>query len=73
MNALVRDSSTIILTTREPPTAEVLEDDIYLTLPVAGPVGAAPASVDVFLTLEFARRTIAELQKAVEAATKSRL
>ena len=73
MNALAQNSSKIVLTTRAPPTAEALEDDIYLTLPLAGPVGAAPASMDVFLTLEFARRAIAELQRAVEAATRSRL
>ena len=73
MTVPFRDSAAIVLATREPPTAAALDDDVYLTLPILAPEGAEPASVDVFLTVEFAQRTIAELQRAVEAATRSRL
>jgi hypothetical protein len=63
----------IVLTTREAPTAEALDDEVYLTLPVVTPTGAEPADVSVFLTLEFARRMIVELQQAVANAAKSAL
>ena len=51
----------------------MLDDDIYLTLPVVTPAGIGPATVDVFLTVEFARAAIAELERAVGAARKSAL
>jgi hypothetical protein len=73
MTAIAREVGAIILVTREPPTAEALDDDIYLTLPVMGPPGAERASVEVFLTVEFARGAIAELRRAIGAATKSAL
>ena len=71
MTATARDVGAIILVTREPPTAEALDDDIYLTLPVTGPPGAEQANVEVFLTVEFAHRAIAELHRAIGPATKS--
>jgi hypothetical protein len=71
MTAVARNAGAIILVTRDPPTAEALGEEINLTLPVMGPPGADRASVEVFLTVEFARRAIAELTRAVEVATKS--
>jgi hypothetical protein len=71
MTAVARDVGSIILVTREPPTAEALDEEINLTLPVIGPPGAERASVEVFLTVEFARRAIAELTRAVGVVTKS--
>jgi hypothetical protein len=59
--------------TRKPPTAEALDNDIYLTLPVVARAGVGPATVNVFLTVDFALRAIAELERAVGAATKSAL
>jgi hypothetical protein len=37
-----------------------------------GPPGAERASAEVFLTVEFARRAIAELERAVGTATSLR-
>jgi hypothetical protein len=55
MTAVAQEVGAILLVTRESPTAEALDDDIYLTLPVVAPAGIGPATVDVFLTVEFAR------------------
>jgi hypothetical protein len=71
MTAVARNAGAIILVTRAPPTAEALDEEINLTLPVMGPLGAERASVEVFLTVEFARSAIAELTRAVGVATKS--
>jgi hypothetical protein len=60
MTAVAREGGAIILVTREPPTAEALDDDICLTIPVMGPPGAERTNVDVFLTVELARKAIAE-------------
>jgi hypothetical protein len=73
MNAMCRDHGPIVLMTRDAPTAAALDDDIFLTLPVAGPSAGQVESVDVFLTVDFARAMIAELQAAIEAATKAGL
>ena len=73
MNAIARDSTAILLTTRASPTAEALDDDVYLTLPVFAPGCAHSADVGVFLPIEFARRLIDELQRAVETAAAAGL
>jgi hypothetical protein len=70
MTAVDRGVGAIILVTREPSTAEALDEDINLTLPVIGPPGAERASVEVFLTIEFTHRAIAELKRAIEVATR---
>ena len=73
MTAVAQEVGAILLVTRESPTAQALDDDIYLTLRVVAPAGVGPATVDVFLTVEFARAAIAELERAVGAAMKSAL
>jgi hypothetical protein len=66
MTAAVR--TAIFLTPRAAPTAAAIDDDIFLTLPVAVPSGIESADVNVFLTVDFARRMIGELESAIEAA-----
>ena len=71
MTAVDRGVGAIILVARELPTAKALDEDINLTLPVIGPPGAKRASVEVFLTIKFAHRAVAELKRAIEVATRS--
>ncbi len=67
-----REPAAFTLAAGSPPSAQALDDDIYLTLPLAAPPGGEPANVDVFLTVDFARRAIAALERAVGEATRSR-
>ena len=66
-----KEPAAIVLAACAAPSAAALDDDIYLPLSVSAPSGAETADVDVFLTVDFARRMIAELLQAVEDATKS--
>ena len=57
--------------TRNPPTAAALDDDIYLTITAtAPPYPDEPTAIDIILSVEYAKHAIAQLRRAVEAATK---
>jgi hypothetical protein len=52
-----------------PPTATAIDDDIYLTVTAAMPdVPGEIESIDIILSVEAAKRTIVELQKAIDGA-----
>ncbi len=49
----------------------VQDDDIYLTVPIAAPsLTDQVETIDVFLSVDFAKHMIAQLSEAVEVAAK---
>jgi hypothetical protein len=71
MNAIHQERTPIVLVAKEPPSAEAIDEDVYLSVPVSVPSAARTETIDIFLSIDFARRIIAELQQAIEAATRN--
>ncbi len=58
--------------TDEPPTAAAIDDDIYLTVTTAVPAFPGKVeSIDIILSLDYARHVIAQLSGAVATAMKN--
>ncbi len=58
--------------TDEPPTAAAIDDDIYLTVTTAVPDRPGEVeTIDIVLSVEFAKAVIAQLSTAVIAARRN--
>jgi hypothetical protein len=56
----------------EPPTAAAIDDDIYLTVTTAVPDSSGKVeSIDIILSVEYARAIIAQLSSAVIVACRN--
>jgi hypothetical protein len=56
---------------RRPPLASAQDEDIYLTVSVAAPALDSVETIDMFLSIDFAHRILAELGEAVDVAMKN--
>jgi hypothetical protein len=57
------------LIARRPPSAVAQDEDIYLTLAVAAPtLPDEVETIDIYLTVDFARQMIRQLSAAVDVA-----
>jgi hypothetical protein len=57
---------------RRPPSAIAIDEDIYLTVTTADPCFPEKlATVDIILSIDYARQAIAQLSGALIAATKN--
>ena len=73
MNEIHEDGAPFFFATREPPSATAIDDDIYLTVTTAA-VPTFPGkveSIDIILSLDYARHVIAQLSGAVATAMKN--
>ena len=69
MSELLEDGAPFFFAT-QPPSATAIDDDIYLTVTTAVP--AFPdhvETIDIILSLDYARHVIAQLLRAVAQAT----
>ena len=65
------DGAPFFFATEKPPTATAIDDDIYLTVTTAMPdAPGGVESIDIILSVEYARRAIAALSIAVDAARR---
>jgi hypothetical protein len=72
MRETCEDGAPFFFATREPPSATAIDDDIYLTVTTATP--ACPGEVetiDIILSLDYAKHVIAQLSGAVAQAAKN--
>ena len=68
----LEDGAPFFFAAQEPPSATAIDDDVYLTVTTAMP--ACPGQVetiDIILSLDYARRVIAQLLRAVAQAAKN--
>ena len=71
MNEIDRGATPFHLVMRRAPTAVAQDEDIYLTVPVAAPtLPDQVETIDIFLSIDFARHMIAQLGEAVRVATE---
>ncbi len=72
MNEIHEDGAPFFFATREPPSATAIDDDIYLTVTTAVPAFPGKVeSIDIILSLDYARHVIAQLSGAVATAMKN--
>ncbi len=58
--------------TQQPPSAAAIDDDIYLTVTAAVPAFPGQVeTIDIILSVDYARQVIAQLSGAVVAATRN--
>ena len=70
MSELVEDGAPFFFATQQPPSATAIDEDIYLTVTTATPSFPGQVeTIDIILTLDYAKHVIAQLSRAVEAAT----
>ncbi len=68
----LEDGAPFFFATQQAPSATAIDDDIYLTVTTAMPdFPEKLEQIDIILSLDFARRVIAELTRAVAQAEKS--
>ncbi len=71
MNEIDLRTSPVYVVTRRPPSAVAQDEDIYLSVPVAAPsLPDQVETIEIFLSIDFANRMIAQLVEAVQVATK---
>jgi hypothetical protein len=64
----------MFLIARRPPSAVAQDEDIYLTLAVAAPtLPDEMETIDIYLTVDFARQMIRQLSAAVDVSKRRRL
>jgi hypothetical protein len=74
MSEINRCRPSLFLIARRAPAAVAQDEDIYLTVAVAAP--ALPDQVetmDIYLTVDFARQMMRQLSEAIEVAEKQRV
>ncbi len=72
MSEVPERGSPLIFATRQPPSATAIDEDIYLTVTAADFSSPGEVeSVDIILSVEYARCVIAQLADAVSAATNN--
>ncbi len=72
MNEIHEDSAPFFFAMQEPPSATAIDDDIYLTVTTAVPAFPGKVeSIDIILSLDYARHVIAQLSGAVATAMKN--
>ncbi len=72
MNDLSADGAPFFFATQEPPSATAIDDAVYLSVTTAMP--ACPGQVetiDIILSLDYARHVIAQLSRAVAQAARN--
>jgi len=70
MSEAREDGFPFFFASEQPPSATAIDEDIYLTVTAADP--ACPGqveTVDIILSVEYARHVIAQLSHAVASAT----
>ena len=64
------DGSPFFFASHKPPSATAIDDDIYLTVTAADPgFPGEVETVDIILSLDYARHVITQLSSAVASAT----
>jgi hypothetical protein len=72
LSELLEDGAPFFFATQDPPSATAIDDDIYLTVTTAMPAFPGQVeTIDIILSLDYAKHVIAQLSRAVEAATGS--
>ena len=72
MSNVRREGTPFYFATQQPPSATVRDEDIFLTITAAAPPFPGHLeTVDVILSIDFAKHVIAELEEAVEFAMKN--
>ena len=65
------EGAPFFFATREPPSATAIDDDIYLTVTTAMPAFPGEVqTIDIILSLDYARHVIAQLSRAVTQAER---
>jgi hypothetical protein len=72
MTQMIEDGAPFFFATEQPPTAAAIDDDIYLTLTAAVPdLPGKLETIDIILSLDYAKAVIAQLSTAVVAAGRN--
>ena len=72
MDESFEDGAPFFFATHEPPSAAAIDDDVYLTVTTAMPAFPGQVeTIDIILSLDYARHVIAQLSRAVAQATKN--
>ncbi len=72
MRATIEDGAPFFFATEQPPTAAAIDDDIYLTVTTAVPdCPGRVESIDIILSVEYAKQAIDQLSTAVIAARRN--
>ena len=70
MNQAPEDGFPFFFASEQPPFATAIDEDIYLTVTAADPSYPGQIeTVDIILSIEYARHVIAQLSHAVATAT----
>jgi len=71
MSEVGQEGRPFYFATQRPPSATAQDDDIYLTITAAAPPSLGHVeTIDVTLSIDFAKHVIAQLHEDVELATK---
>jgi hypothetical protein len=74
MSEIDRCGPSLFLIARRAPAAVAQDEDIYLTVAVAAPALLDQVeTMDIYLTVDFARQMMRQLSEAIEVAEKRRV
>jgi hypothetical protein len=72
MTETLEDGAPFFFATQQPPTATAIDEDIYLTVTAEVPTFPGQVeTIDIILSVDFARHVIAQLSGAVARATRN--
>jgi hypothetical protein len=72
MHESFEDGAPFFFATDTPPSATAIDDDVYLTVTTAMPAFPGQVeTIDIILSLDYAKHVIAQLSRAVAQATDS--
>jgi hypothetical protein len=72
MTETQRDGAPFFFASQRPPTASAIDEDIYLTVTAADPsFPGETETIDIILSIDYARQVIAELASAVASAVEN--
>ncbi len=72
MSELSAGGAPFFFATQQPPSATAIDDDVYLSVTTATPACSGRVeTLDIILSLDYARHVIAQLSRAVAQATGS--